>query len=369
MRIGQITLQNFRNYENLELNLPSGTSLFLGNNGTGKTGILEAVGILANLESIRGANSQVLVKKNTARALLRGQFTAASGQRKQMQIEIPAGSRLSAKLQNKKAPSKQILKSAIPVTSFLPGDLDLISGPPAGRRTALDNAVLATGSESVHQLFAALTNVLKQRNALLRSQPPSELSVAQLEMLDIYDSELVRTGEAWAAERQKLVPSLQEQMRRRYLEIAEQPILLEMKYEPNWMNEGLAAALRTARPQDFARRLTSTGPHKDDWEIYLDDMPARFTASRGEQRMLALAFVLGVHIFIAEAAEVPILLLDDVFSELDIKRSLKFFELLPAGQILITSAVALSPEYQIQDTYKISLDSRGSAEILNYSLS
>jgi DNA replication and repair protein RecF len=164
--------------------------------------------------------------------------------------------------------------------------------------------------------------------------------------LDVWDAKLAESGEALARARLELVGRLQPVLRTAYGAVASQPDTdVVAAYEAPWMGAGLAAALAAARPDELRRGVTLVGPHRDDLDVQLSGLPARTHASQGEQRSLSFALRLAGHTVVTEATETPpVLLLDDVFSELDPDRSDALLAHLPAGQTVLTSAAGLPPQ-------------------------
>jgi DNA replication and repair protein RecF len=188
-----------------------------------------------------------------------------------------------------------------------------------------------------------LERILRQRNTLLkqaggRLTPEIELT------LDVWDAKLTTTGEALGDARAELVAELEPLVGKAYADIAGDPAEVRLHYEPAWRRTGLAVALAANRIDDLRRQLTLVGPHRDDVEVELGGLPARTHASQGEQRCLAFALRLAAHIAVTERlGSPPLLLLDDVFSELDPDRAHALVAHLPAAQVVITTAGPLPP--------------------------
>ena len=192
-------------------------------------------------------------------------------------------------------------------------------------------------------LRAELERVLRQRNTLLR-QLGGRLTAEAAPTLDVWDAKLVEAGEALAAAREELVATLEPMLARAYADVAGDNLVAWAHYEAPWRKKGLAAALALARADELRRGVSLVGPQRDDLVLELEGRPARTHASQGEQRALALAMRLAAHqVVTAAVGEPPVLLLDDVFSELDPVRSEALVAHLPPGQALLTTAEALPP--------------------------
>jgi DNA replication and repair protein RecF len=188
------------------------------------------------------------------------------------------------------------------------------------------------------ELQGDVDRVLRQRNALLK-QAGGRLTDEVALTLDVWDAKLVKSGEALADARRELVASLAPVLGEAYDQVASQSAHVDIRYEPTWRESGLAAALAEGRKDDLRRGVSLIGPHRDDVSLSLAGLPSRTHASQGEQRSLALALRLATHHVIAEqTGTAPVLLLDDVFSELDPDRSHALLAHLPPGQTILTTA-------------------------------
>jgi DNA replication and repair protein RecF len=222
------------------------------------------------------------------------------------------------------------------VSLFSPDDLELVKGGPAARRRYLDDAL--AGLHPRHAATRAdLERVLRQRNALLK-QCKGRLDPLAETTLDVWDAKLAVTGEALAEARADLVATLEGPLGKAYDQLAGTPADAAGAYERSWSGP-LAAALTAARTDDVRRGQSTVGPHRDELRLSIAGLPARTHASQGEQRSLALALRLAAHRAVTDAVgESPILLLDDVFSELDVDRAAALVAHLPDGQVLLTTA-------------------------------
>jgi len=229
------------------------------------------------------------------------------------------------------------LLGTIRVTVFSPDDLELVKGGPAERRRLLDETLVAC-SPRHDATRSDLDRILRQRTTLLK-QAGGRLTPEVEATLDVWDAKLTEVGERLGAARQDLVERLEPVVAKAYDDVASSAAQVTVRYDAPWRAEGLAAALAAARRDDLRRAVTTVGPHRDDLVMTIDGLPSRTHASQGEQRSLALALRLGTHQIVTEVTgTTPVLLLDDVFSELDADRSHALLAHLPAGQSLLTTA-------------------------------
>ncbi len=342
MRLDRVWLSDVRSYESAEIRLAPGLTALLGDNGQGKTNVLEAIAWLATLASFRGAPTEAIIRQGADRAVIR-----AEGEREGRAILIEA--ELVASGRNRVFVNRQPLKRArdllgvLRVTVFAPDDLALVKSGPAERRRYLDDALVAS-----HPRYDALRSevdkILKQRNALLKGVN-GRLDESASFTLDVFDAKLVESGGALASARQNLLARLAPVLSSTYDAVAHGSAEITAVYVADWASVGLGEALVAARKDDLRRGVSTVGPHRDDVELRIAGLPGRTHASQGEQRSLALALRLAAHHVITEVTgSAPVLLLDDVFSELDPDRSDALLANLPAGQTLLTSASGLPPK-------------------------
>lgn len=347
MRLDHLWLADFRNYSSAELEpAPDGLTVIVGANGEGKTNLLEAVGYLATLRSFRGAPGEALVRTGAAAGVVR-----AEGHRDGRSLMVEAELRVSGRdrVQVNRQPLKRSrdLLGAFQVTVFTPDDLELVKGGPTARRRYLDDLLVA-----LHPRHDAtqteLDRILRQRNALLR-RAAGRLGPEVGATLEVWDTKLAATGEALVSARKGLTAALGPLVSAAYADLATAarlrgaPVEVSLEYVPSW--EGpLAEALAQARAEDLRRAVSTVGPHRDDLSCRIAGLPSRTHASQGEQRCLALALRLGGHHLVAvRIGSAPVLLLDDVFSELDPERSSALLDALPNAQALLTTASAPPP--------------------------
>ncbi len=342
----RLWLTDFRNYETAEVELPPGLTVVVGGNGEGKTNLLEAVGYLTTLESFRGAPGEALVRQGCERAVVRGEGER-SGRSLLIEAEIPSGGRTRgrARVALNRQPLRRAgdLLGALVTTVFAPDDLELVKGGPAARRRYLDDVLVSLHPRN-DALRRDLERILRQRTALLRDAG-GHLSPALAPTLDVWDAKLAAVGDALGTARADLVARAEPVVAKAYDDLAQGGGgSVTVEYDAAWREAGLAAALAESRTEELRRGVCLVGPHRDELVLRIAGMPARTHASQGEQRCLALALRLGAHHLVGETlGEPPVLLLDDVFSELDADRGLALLDHLPPGQAILTTTGAIPP--------------------------
>lgn len=341
MLLRRLWLTDFRCYEDVEVSFADGLTAIVGENGEGKTNLLEAVGYLATLTSFRGAPSDALVRVGADQATVRAE-AEREGRNLLIEAELVPGGRSRIQVNRQRLPRARDLLGALRVSVFAPDDLELVKGGPGERRRYLDDALVAAHPRH-DQLRTELDRVLRQRNALLR-QSGGRLTPDVEVTLEVWDTKLVEVGEALTRERLALLEHLRPVLALAYDRVAHVEAEVTATYQSSWWADGLASGLAATRRDELRRGVTLVGPHRDDIELAIGGLPARTHASQGEQRSLALALRLAAHDVVTNAAgSPPVLLLDDVFSELDPGRSGALLDSLPAGQTLLTSAGGLPP--------------------------
>jgi DNA replication and repair protein RecF len=341
MQLDRLWLTNFRNWAAAELDLAPGLTVIRGRNGAGKTNLLEAVGYLATLASFRGVAADAMVRQGCERAVVRGEGRR-SGRELLLEVEVRLSGRGRAAVNRQPVRRAADLLEALRVSVFSPDDLALVKGAPAGRRRWVDDALVALHPRN-DALRRDFERVVRQRTTLL-GQAGGRVTPDVAVTLDVWDAKLVETGEALATARVEFLERAQPLVAKAYAELAAagapgaNPATAGLVYEAPWRADGLAAALATARADELRRGVSLVGPHRDDVALSVGAFPARTHASQGEQRSLALALRLAAHQVVAdEVGEPPLLLLDDVFSELDAERGRSLLDHLPRGQALLTT--------------------------------
>ena len=335
IHLRRLWLTDFRSYTSADVELPVGTTAVVGRNGQGKTNLLEAIAHLAGT-SLRGATTETMVRAGAERAVVRAE--AVRGPRELLlEAELAVRGRSRVQLNRQPVKRRRDLLEAVMVTVFSPDDLVLVKGGPGERRNWIDEAVVGLDPRA-DAVRTDVDRILKQRNALLKGVR-GRLDESAALTLDVWDQRLTSAGEELARQRQAALATLVPQITTAYRDLAGIDFPVGADYRSDWTADGLAASLASARDQDLRRGITTVGPHRDEVAFTLDGLPARTHASQGEQRSLALALRLAVHRAITESAGTsPILLLDDVLSELDEGRSEALVAHLPAGQTLLTTA-------------------------------
>lgn len=372
LHIQRLSLRAFRSYDEIEVELPPGLTVVTGRNGSGKTNLLESVGYLASLRSFRGAPNEAMTKIGQDRAVIRAHLV--SGVRDVLvETEIVPSGRSRTLINKQPVKRRSDLADVLTVSVFSPEDLILVKGGPAERRSWLDEALM-----SLHPRYGALCDdvdkVLRQRNALLKQVATvgrGRLDESAALTLDVWDEKLAATGTALGDARVSLLNRLQPLLVESYADIAEQPLSVVAVYQSGWFGTegGLTGALQDGRANDVRRGLSLVGPHRDDVSLSLEagshERPSRTHASQGEQRTLALAMRLSVHRLVTtEVGRAPVLLLDDVFSELDPFRSAALVRHLPLGQALLATATGAPSGVVVSSTLVI--DRQDQASRVNY---
>jgi DNA replication and repair protein RecF len=364
MHLQSLWLTDFRNYQDAEFEpAPVGITVVRGDNGKGKTNLLEAVGYLATLRSMRGSPPEAMVRFGSGdnRAIVRAR-AHREGRELMVEAELRAVGRDRVQINGQAVRRNRDLLGAIQVTVFSPDDLVLVKGGPQGRRGYLDDLLVALHPRN-DAIIGEVERVLKQRNALLKSAGqwvPGRGKVfddSVLFTLDVWDSKLAEVGQHLASAREALVANLAPLVEQSYALLAGRvrgdAASTGLSYSPSWRGS-LLDALGAARNDDLRRGVTTVGPHRDDLECSVSEMPARTHASQGEQRCMSLALRLAGHRLVTEqVGTAPILLLDDVFSELDPIRSEALLHNLPAGQSILTTAGHVPSGAPIEATFKV----------------
>jgi DNA replication and repair protein RecF len=353
VHVRHLSLADFRSYPTLELPLERGGNVFVGPNGQGKTNLVEAVGYIATLGSHRVASDAPLVRAGAERAVVRTAIVR-DGRELLVELEINPGKANRARLGRAPVPRAREVLGVLRTVLFAPEDLAVVKGDPSERRRFLDELLVAR-SPRFAGVRADYDRVLKQRNALLKTAGAARRAGAagDLRTLDVWDGHLARHGAELLAGRLELVAALRPLVEKAYGAVSQGGGPADMEYrtplgpdgEPAPDREVLAAALLAevarSRPQEVERGVSLVGPHRDDLVLTLGPLPARGYASHGESWSYALALRLAAYdLLTADGAE-PVLVLDDVFAELDGTRRALLAELIaPAEQLLVTAAVA-----------------------------
>lgn len=381
MHVARLSLTDYRNYSRAELELGPGATVLVGRNGQGKTNLVEAIGYLATLGSHRVSSDQPLIRSGADAAIIRALLTHGD---RELLVELQLNRQGANRAQLNRSPvkSRELPRYAHSVL-FAPEDLAIVRGEPGVRRRLLDE-LLVQRTPRLSGVMADYERVLKQRNSLLKSARSRGLSADRLPTLDIWDERLVALGSEIIDQRLSLVDELAQPLADAYRAIVDadhspglRPLLsidggdpddeqgtvgrgggggqrleaadaagsLETR-SPSGASqpttERFSTALRVLRPKELERGVTLVGPHRDDVLLLLNDLPAKGYASHGESWSFALALRLASAELLRRDSTTgdPVLVLDDVFAELDRLRRQRLAEAI-AGfeQVLVTAAV------------------------------
>ena len=336
-------MTDFRSYAGVEFSpAPDGLTVILGANGEVQDQPPRSGGLSGHLAQFPGVPGEALIRRGAAQAVVRAEG-GREGRRVLIEAELRPSGRDRVQVNRQALRRTRDLLGALQVTVFAPDDLRLVKGGPQERRDLLDDLLVALHPRH-DAVRGEVERVLRQRGALLRSaggqvRPAEGVTTT----LDVWDAKLAEAGTALVRAREGLVEALGPRCAEAYHELAlaaeaRGGATVSFEYRRSWSGE-LLDALRSARSDDLRRGVSTVGPHRDDLGIELGGMPARTHASQGEQRSLALALRLAGHRIVTERiGSAPILLLDDVFSELDSVRAGALLRVLPLGQTLLTSA-------------------------------
>jgi DNA replication and repair protein RecF len=379
MYFSHLSLADFRSYSSVDVELEPGVNAFVGPNGQGKTNLVEAIGYVATLGSHRVPSDAALVRAGASRAVVRARIVRGD-RASTVEIEIAAGKANRARINRAPAGKPRDVLGIARTVLFAPEDLALVKGDPDGRRRFLDQlAVLLVPRFA--GVLSDYERVLRQRSALLKSaggaMRASRSSTPDLRTLDVWDAKLAATGAEIVALRLQLVAALEPYTAAAYEQvssgqgealIAYRSSLAAVLEEPGdvgserapvtaeVLEAQLLEAMASVRGKEIERGVCLVGPHRDDLVLTLGGLPAKGYASHGESWSFALALRLASYRLLTDGAPdeagsllwspdwgpdgEPVLLLDDVFAELDVRRRNKLADLVAgAGQVIITAAV------------------------------
>ncbi|MCU1437406.1 MAG: recombinase RecF [Naasia sp.] len=363
MHVRRLNLVDFRNYREADLEFADGVNVLVGRNGQGKTNLVEALGYLSTLGSHRVSSDLALVRRGADAAIVRALLGHGG---REILVELQINAAAANKAQVARSPAKvRELPRYFSSVLFAPEDLALVRGDPSGRRRFLDE-LLVLRTPRLAGVVADYDRSLRQRNTLLKSARSTGARAGSLSTLDVWDERLVEFGAQILAARLQLIDDLRPHVEAAYRAIVDadhgprltgQLSILSGRADSDdeggeradtaltltELRERFAAALAAARPRELERALTLVGPHRDDVLFELNGLPARGYASHGESWSFALALKLAAaELLRAESsAGDPVLILDDVFAELDAPRRRRLADAIGGyEQVLITSAVA-----------------------------
>lgn len=362
MYLRQLDLRDFRSWPELELELTPGVTVFAGRNGYGKTNIVEAVGYSAHLSSHRVSTDQPLIKTGASNARVSA-TTVNEGRELTTHVLIKAHGANQAQINRTRLKSAREILGVLRTVLFAPEDLALVKGEPAERRKFLDD-IVAIRTPRLAGAKADFDKVLRQRNALLKNSwadlrrgydDPEGASA--LTTLDVWDAQLARSGALVVAARLALIDELGPLIQQSYAAIAPESRAAQVHYsstlddavrelagestrDPAVIEAAMLTELGRRRKNEIERGVTLVGPHRDDLDLNLGEQPAKGFASHGESWSFALALHLAEFQLLSQDGSDPVLILDDVFAELDAKRRQRLVHVAEeAEQVLITAAV------------------------------
>jgi len=362
--VARLSLTDYRNYERAELALGPGATVFVGRNGQGKTNLVESIGYLATLGSHRVSGDQALIRAGADAAIVRALLTHGD---RELLVELQLNRQGANRAQLNRSPVKtrELPRYAHSVL-FAPEDLAIVRGEPSVRRRLLDE-LLVQRTPRLSGVMADYERVLRQRNSLLKSARARGLAADKLPTLDIWDERLVELGSELIEQRVALIDELKAPVADAYQSIVDadhapelQPSLSIDGADPD--DEGVTdatstaaasavatdtrhrftEALRVLRPKELERGITLVGPHRDDVVLLLNGLPAKGYASHGESWSFALALRLASAELLRRDSTTgdPVLVLDDVFAELDRMRRERLAAAIGGfEQVLVTAAV------------------------------
>jgi DNA replication and repair protein RecF len=354
VHVSRLVLHDFRSYPEAELDLESGPTSFIGANGQGKTNLVEAIDYVSRLDSHRVSGDAPLVRVGAEQAVVRVEVRRAD-RTALLEVEITPGRANRARVNGSPLPRTRDVVGILRTVMFSPDDLALVKGDPSDRRHFLD-ALLTLRTPRLGGVKADYDRVLKQRNALLKSARGRQGSV-DLSTLDIWDDKLATLGGELVAHRLTLLADLSPLLASAYLDVAaEAPtdrrdvratykpsvdLPADSTGDPAVVHTALLEGIENRRRDELERGISLVGPHRDEAILEIGELPAKGYASHGESWSLALALRLASFALLRDEGDDPVLILDDVFAELDQGRREQLAALVgDAEQVLVTAAVA-----------------------------
>jgi DNA replication and repair protein RecF len=358
--VRQLAVTDFRSWEHAELDLQPGVAVLVGANGQGKTNLIEALGYVSTLGSHRVATDAPLVRQGAQRAIVRTAVVHA-GRELTVELEISSGRPNRARINRSPVPRPREVLGVLRSVLFAPEDLALVRGDPGERRRFLDD-LLVLRAPRLAGVRSDYDKVLRQRVALLKSAGAARRAsggAGDLRTLDVWDGHLARHGAELLGARLDLVVELAPQVVAAYRDVAPEAAAVQLDYRSSLgdalpagvqdsakadidlLEVAMLAELARVRSVELERGVCLIGPHRDDLELSLGGMPAKGYASHGESWSFALALRLGSYQLLRSGGAEPVLLLDDVFAELDTRRRTRLAEVaLAAEQVVVTAAVS-----------------------------
>ncbi|MBC9226956.1 DNA replication/repair protein RecF [Aeromicrobium sp. 636] len=351
MHVTRLELTDFRSYESVGIDLRPGPVAFIGANGQGKTNLVEAIDYLAGLDSHRVSSDTPLVRAGTERAIVRVQLQR-DDRSALLELEITPGKSNRARVNGNPLPRVRDIVGIARTVLFSPEDLALVKGDPSDRRRFLDHLIVMRAPR-LAGVKADYDRVLRQRNTLLKTA--GRRSNVEISTLDIWDENLARTGGQLIAARLALLDALAPHATEAYRDVAAGAAadrqVVSLVYKPSVegveelrdvddIAKALLDEIGRRRREELERGISLVGPHRDDVLLGIGELPAKGYASHGESWSLALALRLAAFALLRDEGDDPILILDDVFAELDSdRRSRLAARVASAEQVLVTAAV------------------------------
>lgn len=360
MYVEHLSLHDFRSYTEIEVPLGPGVTSFIGRNGQGKTNLVEAIDYLARLASHRVASDAPLVRRGAEHAIARA-AAVRDERRALLEVEINPGRSNRARVNRAPLPKARELLGWVRAVLFSPEDLVLVKGDPSARRAFADD-LLTQISPRYAATRADYDRVLRQRNSLLKTAGPARRSGAgesALATLEVWNTRLAELGAEIMRRRDQLCEDLNPLLGKAYEAVARGAARDDaaMAYRPSFeiadiadgLEDQLLAELDRRRDDELDRGLTLVGPHRDELELTLGGFAVKGYASHGECWSFALALRLASYDLLRAGGDDPILILDDVFAELDVDRRTQLADLVAgAEQVLITAAVEADVPSQLR---------------------
>jgi DNA replication and repair protein RecF len=357
LHVAHLTLHNFRSYADIDVPLEPGVCAFIGRNGQGKTNLVEAIDYLSRLASHRVATDAPLVRAGTDQAIVRA-AVVKDGRTAVIEVELNPGKANRARVNKSPLPRARELLGLVRTVVFSPDDLTLVKGDPSDRRRFLDD-LLVLRTPRLAGVRADYDRILRQRNSLLKTagsaRRGSTSADSALSTLTVWDEHLARTGSELLAERLRLVDELRPYVGKAYetvargasredAEMSYKSSLPDLALSRSELEKELLAEVERRRKDELDRGISLVGPHRDDLVLTLGNgdlrLPVKGYASHGESWSFALSLKLASYDLLRSDGDDPILILDDVFAELDIDRRRQLADLVAgAEQVLVTAAV------------------------------
>lgn len=354
MYVRHLALRDFRSWQSVDIDLAPGRTVFIGPNGYGKTNIVEALWYCSTLGSHRVATDAPLIRTGADRAVV-SSIVVNDGREMAVDLEIAAGRANKARLNRSPVRSPREVLGVLRAVLFAPEDLALVRGDPGERRRYLDE-LAALRRPRIAGVRADYEKVVRQRTALLKSVAGARYSASRadsgmLDTLDVWDGHLAAHGAELMAARLELVAALAPGVEKAYQSLApaSRPAAVAYRSAVDTDGDNTVDSLRAALLDELARRRSAelergvclVGPHRDDLDLLLGEMPAKGFASHGESWSMALSLRLGAYDLLRDEGAHPVLLLDDVFAELDTARRRALADVAAgAEQVLVTAAVS-----------------------------